>query len=234
MATLPILFYFFFCKKNQSFAWKANQWSLVWGNAYLFSSSQWLPHLRLIPLKGFWDDTALFMGHWLASWATLGATEKQEHYEVCGARRGGHSQWQLAQTLIVRLLKNTLFYTYPWLWKVNSLEMSWPDILKPLAVGVQKDHRQWQLPASVVSWLWRRGPHADQVDLRNPTGGCHPGSGSSSSQSVQPVCEFDGPDEPASERSELLAEQSRGKRRRQIHSGGENEHRVLWQQHHCK
>ena len=41
-----------------------------------------------------------------------------------------YSQEQLTQTLILQFDESALFYTNPWLWKVNSIELSeWPELI---------------------------------------------------------------------------------------------------------
>ena len=80
------------------------------GNTILYYSSQ-QPSLP-------WTLEGLFELTWcpsraLASCVASGTTKIQGHRQVCRDRRGGPSQQQLTQTLVVSLLKTHFFYTDP-------------------------------------------------------------------------------------------------------------------------
>ena len=91
---------------NSLIAWRANQWPL---NSLVSVSDPW---------RAFWADTAPFKG--LALCIASGTTEIQGHHQVCRARRrttDKNLDW-------CAFVANALFYTNPWLWKVNRIELS--------------------------------------------------------------------------------------------------------------
>ena len=125
LATNSIFICFLFVK-NHWFAWRANQWPLV--GETLFSSVP--PSNSLVsvsdPWRAFWADTAPFKGPRLASCVASGTTEIQGHLQVCRARRGGpRTPSKIADAnLDCAFVENALFYTDPWLWKVNRIRLS--------------------------------------------------------------------------------------------------------------
>ena len=125
LATNSIFFCFLFVK-NHWFAWRANQWPLI--GETLFSSVP--PSNSLVsvsdPRRAFWADTAPFSGPRLASCVASGTTEIQGHRQVCRARRGGPRTPSTTTdaNLDCAFVENALFYTDPWLWKVNRIELS--------------------------------------------------------------------------------------------------------------
>ena len=80
------------------------------GNAFLFSSSQQLPCLRLTPLKGFLSLHSAHQGHLESPHALLPELQRNRDMVssiTLGPEVTGHHQKQLTQTLIVFL--NQLF-----------------------------------------------------------------------------------------------------------------------------
>ena len=77
----------------------------------------------LDPWRAFWADTPPFKGPRLASCVASGTTEMQGHCQVCCARRGGpRTPSKTADAnLDSDFVENALFYTNPWLWKVNII-----------------------------------------------------------------------------------------------------------------
>ena len=82
------------------------------GITIFFRSSQQLPRLRLGPLKGFLELTRRPSRALDSPRALLLELQRYKDPVRCaalGAEVSGHRQEQLAQTLIVRLLKTHLF-----------------------------------------------------------------------------------------------------------------------------